>query len=152
MSTVDDALADDSGGPLEPGGLSGISGDPLLKRLVDLAHLGWSRRIVLFSNGQVISGALISPAQFRAALAASIREGSEGQASTGMDELVASVVDAEDPPVPDATPAAPEPRFIHLADVRIGVSQEPLTPFMRLRLPAASGFWISPGDEPHEER
>lgn len=118
---------------------TGMSGDPLLKRLVDLAHLGWTAKLTFYSNGQVLSGVLISPAQFRSALAASIRTSDPG----GFDSLVASVVDAEDPPVPDASLGFPEPRFIHLADVRIGTNEEPLAPFMRLRLPAVSGFWIS---------
>ena len=49
------------------------SGDPLLKRLVVLARLGWEADLVLFSNGAVITGSLISGAKFRAALAEGIR-------------------------------------------------------------------------------
>lgn len=55
------------------------SGDPLLKRLVDLARLGWEADLVLFSNGAVITGNLISGAKFREALArASDRGPSKG--------------------------------------------------------------------------
>jgi hypothetical protein len=119
--------------------VTGRSGDPLLKRLVDLAKVGWEADLVLFSNGSFIRGRLISGVKFRAALAQSIRarEGSD------FDALVARIVAAEDPPVPNEEETGPEPRFIHLADVRLGAGSEVRAPYLRLRLPAVSGFWIA---------
>jgi hypothetical protein len=120
------------------------SGDPLLKRLVDLARLGWEAELVLLTNGAVITGSLISASKFRAALAESIRSRpAEAGASGDFDQIVAAAVSAEDPSsYADQEPDIPEPRFVHLADVRLlgGVGQ--LAPFMRLRLPAVSGFWV----------
>jgi len=120
------------------------SGDPLLKRLVDLARLGWEADLVLFSNGAVITGNLISGAKFRAALAESIRSRPVEEGASGdFDRIVAAAVSAEDPPSSaDQEPDLPEPRFIHLADVRLLGAEDQLAPFMRLRLPAVSGFWV----------
>lgn len=129
--------------------VTGVSGDPLLKRLVDLAHLGWSARLLLLSNGQLLTGTLISPATFRAALAASIR-GSSGHSASPFDDHVASVVDAEDPPVPDPAGEIPEPRFIHLADVVFLPPTDLQLPFLRMRLPAVSAFWVEGIDGPGE--
>jgi hypothetical protein len=116
----------------------GTSGDPLLKRLVDLAKVGWEAELILLSNGIVVTGRLISGVKYRAALAQSLREGTP----SGLDELVAAAVEAEDPPAHEDEAPEPEPRFIHLADVRIGDDGEPVAPYMRIRLPAVSGFWI----------
>lgn len=120
------------------------SGDPLLKRLVDLARLGWEADLVLFSNGAVITGNLISGAKFRAALAESIRSRPVEEGASGdFDQIVAAAVSAEDPPSSsDQEPDLPEPRFIHLADVHLLGAERQLAPFMRLRLPAVSGFWV----------
>ena len=120
------------------------SGDPLLKRLVDLARLGWGADLVLLSNGVVITGNLISGAKFREALAESIRSRPVEQGVSGdFDRIVAAAVAAEDPPSSSSEePDLPEPRFIHLADVRLLGAKDQLAPFMRLRLPAISGFWV----------
>jgi hypothetical protein len=123
----------------------GTSGDPLLKRLVDLAKVGWEANLVLFSNGSWISGRLISGVKFRAALAESITAAGEGSRTANLDSLVASAVAAEDPPSPVDDELQPEPRFIHLADVRVLGNDSIVAPYLRLRLPAASGFWISQG-------
>lgn len=119
------------------------SGDPLLKRLVDLSRIGWEADLVLLSNGTVITGRLISGAKFRAALAESIRT-RESQQGSDFDSIVAAAVAAEEPPPePEPEPDLPEPRFIHLADVRVLEGDKPIAPFLRLRLPAVSGFWIA---------
>lgn len=130
------------------------SGDPLLKRLVDLAKLGWEADLVLYSNGTFITGHLISGVKFRAALAESIRSGAGAKPSSAeFDGVVAAAVAAEDPPpMMDADGDMPEPRFVHLADVRTLGAKEPCAPFMRLRLPAVSGFWIQPRTSNHEDR
>lgn len=122
----------------------GESGDPLLKRLVDLSRVGWEADLVLYSNGSVITGHLISGAKFRAALAESIRTRvSAGEPGSDLDSIVAAAVAAEEPPSsPEPEPDLPEPRFIHLADVRLLDGDKPVAPFFRLRLPAVSGFWI----------
>ncbi len=127
----------------------GESGDPLLKRLVDLARIGWEADLVLFSNGAVLTGRLISGARFRAALAESIRSsgGPEGETSD-FNGIVATAVAAEDPPPVEQEPDLPEPRFIHLEDVRLLGSESQIAPYMRLRLPAVSGFWIVPRARP----
>jgi hypothetical protein len=41
--------------------LGGTSGDPLLKRLVDLAQRGFTAEMTLYSNGQVIHGYVLAP-------------------------------------------------------------------------------------------
>lgn len=121
----------------------GESGDPLLKRLVDLARIGWEAELVLVSNGAVISGKLISGSKYRAALAESIRSrGEPGASVSDFDAIVAAAVAAEDPPPVEQRPDLPEPRFIHLEDVHMLGSQGQIAPYMRLRLPAVSGFWI----------
>ncbi len=128
----------------------GESGDPLLKRLVDLAKLGWEANLVLYSNGAFLSGQLISGAKFRVALAESIRARRPDLSAPGseFDEIVASAVAAEDPPTEEADLEVPEPRFIHLADVRVFGQAEVSAPFLRLRLPAVSGFWIEAKTRP----
>jgi hypothetical protein len=120
------------------------SGDPLLKRLVDLSRIGWEADLILYSNGSAITGHLISGAKFRAALAESIRTRvAAGEAGSDLDSIVAAAVAAEEPPPsPELEPDFPEPRFIHLADVRLLDGDKPIAPFLRLRLPAVSGFWI----------
>jgi hypothetical protein len=120
------------------------SGDPLLKRLVDLSRVGWEADLILYSNGSVITGRLISGAKFRAALAESIRtRAAAGEPGSDFDSIVAAAVAAEEPPTsPEPEPDLPEPRFIHLADVRLLEGDKPVAPFLRLRLPAVSGFWI----------
>src|SRR3990170_4263132 len=131
--------------------ITGLSGDPLLKRLVDMAQLGWRARLILFSNGQFISGTLVSPKAFRAALAESIRSRPEDiPAFSTLDSIVAAAIDAEDPgPTGLGSPYdVPEPRFIHLADVHMGLPGQPAAPFLRLRLPAVSGFWVTAMEEP----
>jgi hypothetical protein len=120
---------------------TGLSGDPLLKRLVDLAGLGWSTELALVSNGAVISGTLISQAEFLAALSGEILH-REGQPEYEvLDQLVADAISTADPEpfgVPDDQ--QPEPRFIHLADVTVAGTA---VPYLRLRLPAVSGFWLT---------
>jgi hypothetical protein len=123
---------------------TGLSGDPLLKRLIDLANLGWRTELAMLSNGAVIRGTLISPSEFRAVLADSIQSGdADDPAYQVLREMVAHAVLAEDPdPVPLGRPSdVPEPRFIHLADVTINDKDQ--LPFIRLRLPAVSGFWLA---------
>ena len=137
--------------PTEPASISGTSGDPLLKRLVDLADLGFSPRLTLLSNGTIISGTLVSPSTYRTALAESIR-GSDGLADAfgTLDSIVAAAIDIEDPVVTEAAPWEPEPRFIHLSDVRLGGDPTQVAPFLRIRLPAVSAFWLTTshrGDE-----
>ena len=130
-------------------GLPGTSGDPLLKRLVELAQLGWQARLIVLSNGQYIEGTLVSGKAFRTALASEIRIGSDTRAGAlyeTLDSMVAAAVDAEDPGPSDlgAPSDIPEPRFIHLARVVIGHPDEAIRlPFLRLRLPAVSGFWVT---------
>jgi hypothetical protein len=122
---------------------TGLSGDPLLKRLVELANLGWRAKLIILTNGVVIEGLLISPADFRTVLADSIRNGGdEDRAYLHLREMVADAITADDPdPMPLGRPTdVPEPRFIHLADVTIGSGVR--LPFLRLRLPAVSGFWV----------
>lgn len=123
-----------------------LSGDPLLKRLVSLAHLGWTAKLVLFSNGSLLSGTLISGSSYRAALSESVRRGNpDSPQFEVLNGMVANAITEEDAdPSPMGLPAAsPEPRFIHLASVSfVGVETEPV-PFLRLRLPAVSGFWIT---------
>ncbi len=130
------------------------SGDPMLKRLVDLAHLGWRAELVILTNGVFLSGTLISPQTFRNALAQSINARTDDAYLAGLDSVVARVVAAEEPP-PDPRPPAldvPEPRYIHLRDVRVGFGSQVIAPYLRLRLPAASGFWLSTVMEPvHED-
>ena len=128
-------------GDEELGAVRQESGDPLLKRLVDLAHLGWEADLVILSNGSWFQGRLISGSEYRAALAESIRgrRGGSGLYDE-LDLIVAAAIDAEDPPAPDIGP--PEPRFIHLAGVRALGGPRVITPFLRLRLPAVSGFWV----------
>jgi hypothetical protein len=144
---------DESDGPDVEPSPGGTSGDPLLKRLVDLAHLGFSADLTLYSNGQVLHGKLISSRTYRAQLATSLR--TEGGAFALLDGLIATAVE-EDEPGPSGLGSAiglvPEPRFIHLADVTIGVQREALAPFLRLRLPAVSGFWLSSLGGPDEAR
>lgn len=126
------------------------SGDPLLKQLVDLGNLGWQPELLLFSNGELIRGRLISAALFKAALAESIRR--TGGEQLPVDSVVATAIAQYEPSLDEEGHEVPEPRFIHLADVRIGDS-EPFAPFMRLRLPAVSGFWITgPGGDGAEDR
>jgi hypothetical protein len=126
----------------------GTSGDPLLKRLVDLAQLGWQARLILLSNGQYIEGTLVSPKAFRTAMASEIRDGMAGGPSDPLyetlDAMIAAAIDAEDPGPSDlgAPSDIPEPRFIHLAEVLIGRNNPTTLPFVRLRLPAVSGFWV----------
>lgn len=120
--------------------IGGTSGDPLLKRLVELSKVGWEADLVLFSNGTMVRGRLISGVKFRAALAESIVE-RRPSVSSNLDAIVAQSVAAEDPP-PEQDDNHPEPRFIHLAEVEIGHSPPIRIPFLRLRLPAVSGFWI----------
>ena len=127
---------------------SGMSGDPLLKRLVDLAQLGWQARLIVLSNGQYIEGTLVSSKAFRTALASEIRvgatTGSGAQLYETLDGMIAAAIDAEDPgPSELGAPSdIPEPRFIHLTDVLVGRSDATPLPFLRLRLPAVSGFWV----------
>jgi hypothetical protein len=130
---------------------TGLSGDPLLKRLVSLAHLGWAPRLVLLSNGTLVSGTLISPTSFREALAESVRRGPSGEGQFEvLNAMLAKAVTEEDPdPYPLGPPTdVPEPRFIHLAEVTVVGGGR--VPFMRLRLPAVSGFWLSALDEQPE--
>lgn len=132
--------------------ITGTSGDPMLKRLVDLAHLGWSAELTLFSNGAILVGRLISPAQFRAALGESIRGRSTDERASllGLDAVVVGIIEAEEPPMSDVSTVA-EPRYLHLANVTLrGQGRQEMVPFMRLRLPAVSGWWVStesPADE-----
>lgn len=126
------------------------SGDPLLKQLVDLGNLGWQPELLLYSNGELIRGRLISAALFKAALAESIRR--TGGNQLPVDSVVATAITQYGPSLDEEGHEVPEPRFIHLADVRIGES-EPVAPFMRLRLPAISGFWITgAGSDAAEDR
>jgi hypothetical protein len=127
---------------------TGLSGDPLLKRLVELAALGWRARLVILSNGIVVTGTLISPAAFREALAASITHRVEDPAYEMLDEVVATAITAQDPePLGAGLAEGPEPRFVHLSDVKVGSDVD--LPFLRLRLPAISGFWLA--DSPRGE-
>lgn len=122
----------------------GLSGDPLLKRLVDLAQLGFSPRLTIVSNGMVINGTLVSATVYRSALASSLRQGA-GLFAT-LDGLIAAAIDADEPGTSglgSTLNQGPEPRFIHLADVTGGLEDAPLAPFLRLRLPAVSGFWLT---------
>ena len=88
-----------------------MSGDPLLKRLVDLAHIGFSARLVLISNGQLLSGRLISPDVWRAALAESIRDRERSMAAFAtLDEMVAAAIEAQDAgPTGLGRPDVPDP-------------------------------------------
>lgn len=129
------------------------SGDPMLKRLVDLAHLGWRADLLILTNGVFLSGTLISPQTFRNALAESIQARADDTHLAGLDSIVARAVAAEEPP-PDPRPLAldaPEPRFIHLRDVRVGFGSQVTAPYLRLRLPAVSGFWLTTVVEPDRE-
>ena len=147
------------GDPSEPGSQAQVlqgtmkveSGDPLLKRLVDLAQLGFHARLTLFSNGQVIQGSLIPAQLYCSNLAGSIRSREKEAGLFGsLDEIVARAIEAEMPLDMDddaedtGGDEPPEPRYIHLADVTIGAQREPMAPFLRLRLPAVSGFWLEP--------
>ena len=121
----------------------GLSGDPMLKRLVSLSTLGWRARFIVLSNGVAISGTLISPSDYRAALSASVRQGaSADKRFEELDLIVAESILADDADeVPLGVPAdVPEPRYLHLAEVEIGSIE---VPFLRLRLPAVSGFWLT---------
>jgi hypothetical protein len=128
----------------------GESGDPLLKRLVDLAQLGWQPELVIFSNGAWLRGRLVSPKTFRAALAESIRVGGDADSSfAALDVMVASAIEREDPgPSGLGAPSdLPEPRFIHMAAVREATNGREIAPFIRLRLPAVSAFWLVGRDD-----
>jgi hypothetical protein len=126
----------------------GLSGDPLLKRLVALADLGWRARLVVVSNGTLLVGTLVSPDAFRAALADKVRRRSPDERwYEVLDEMVASAITHDDPdPTPLGSPGdVPEPRFVHLADVALDRAR---LPYLRLRLPAVSGFWLESVTEP----
>lgn len=123
---------------------TGLSGDPLLKRLVDLAQIGFSAEMTLYSNGQVIHGTLISSQTYRQALAETLRS-TEGMFAS-LDQLIAEAVEEDEPGesgLGSTSGLVPEPRFIHLAKATIGTDRRELAPFLRLRLPAVSGFWLS---------
>ena len=124
---------------------TGQSGDPLLKRLVDLASLGWAARLAVISNGVLVRGTLVSAGVFREALAAAITRRGGDPTYAMLDDLVAAAVEADDPEPLWAQEGVPEPRFIHLADVQIGPDGH--LPFLRLRLPAVSGFWLDGGED-----
>ena len=93
-----------------------------------------------------VTGTLIAPGTYRSALAASVSKGGAKDQPwlEVLDKMVAAAILEEDPdPSPIGTPTnQPEPRFIHLADVVF--DRGPTVPFMRLRLPAVSGFWLEP--------
>jgi hypothetical protein len=135
-----------------------MSGDPLLKRLVDLSQLGFTANLTLFSNGELLSGRLISPRAYFEALASSIEQRGERKGPFGaLDDIVAGAIEAESPTEgvedeEELSEGTPEPRYIHLANVCIGVDRRPVAPFLRLRLPAVSGFWVDPlaEEEPGE--
>lgn len=127
---------------------TGQSGDPLLKRLVDLSSLGWTARMAVISNGVLIRGTLVSVGVFREALAAAITRRGGDPSYAMLDDLVAAAVEADDPDPLWMQEGVPEPRYIHLADVQIGPNER--LPFLRLRLPAVSGFWLD-GEEDGED-
>jgi hypothetical protein len=135
-------MSEDQG--LETPDTGGTSGDPLLKRLVDLAQLGFQPDLVILTNGEVIRGVLVSARTYRTALANSIRAAEADDAYAALEELVATAIEKEDPgPSGMGAPSdVPEPRYIHLANVRLGRDAQPFAPFLRLRLPAVSGFWL----------